>query len=830
MLPSFSSFNTPEPHLNYANLSNWYISGKAAPRNNRFLLTRDLGEMKQGSVFNIILSETFQFLAEEGNKPYIVKLNGIGEYCFIEEGTNRLFKILGGNDKYPDGKEYNIIDKLFVVASEDVIIDVPTEVVKEEPKQLTSSTVAIPGPKGDKGDKGEPGERGERGFIGDRGEKGDKGDKGDTGPQGGPQGPKGEPGERGIDGLQGEKGDKGDKGDTGDKGETGSIGPRGEKGEKGDTGAEGPIGAVGKTGPRGPRGLKGDKGDKGDPGQKGEPGPRGEKGDQGIPGPKGETGSVGIAGERGDKGDKGDKGEPGEVGVAVAKFPLKLEEKTLSVEQQFLNDLVTKATATYSAQGGGGGNLIVKHEGRRLTSAAKSINFTGNAISSVSTDGKNINIDIVGGGGAPTSNRFTYADEPPENPINGDRWFESDTGKYFVYIDDGDSSQWVQIVTGAAGSPGTGVANALIDTDGDLILTLTDSSVINVGNVIGPIGATGATGPQGSTGATGATGPAGPPGSGVAGNNDVGVLYLKNNLTETTITTANERQVVHGTYQTGLLTNFESHTDGNGHTSLKYTGTGGRFHVIITFNFYSDNNTMCGFYIGKNSNFGTNLDPNGDRISESEVYANAGSSNSKPVAATVQTILDLNTNDRLFAICQNKTQNTSIRVEFLKLVAVTLTSETGTGVANALIDTDGDLVLTLTDSSVINAGNVLTEVSPQEDTLSIYIDASPDIITTGKKAFKLIPYNCEVVSWYIISNAIGTIEFDIKKSTFADYPTTTSIVGTTADYPSLDNELKNSNINVTGWSPLYEGDVVDFYINSNVNVQNIGLFIKIRRI
>jgi hypothetical protein len=55
-------------------------------------------------------------------------------------------------------------------------------------------------------------------------------------------------------------------------------------------------------------------------------------------------------------------------------------------------------------------------------------------------------------------------------------------------------------------------------------------------------------------------------------------------------------------------------------------------------------------------------------------------------------------------------------------------------------------------------------------------------------------------------------------------------VGTTADYPSLDNELKNSNINVTGWSPLYEGDVVDFYINSNVNVQNIGLFIKIRRI
>jgi hypothetical protein len=445
MLPSFSSFNTPEPRLNYVNLSNWFISNSAAPRNNRFLLTRDLGEMKQGSVFSIILQETFQFLIEEGNKPYIIKLNGIGEYCFIEEGTNRLFKILGGNDKYQDGREYNIIDKLFVLENEGIITNAVAEVVKEEPKQFVTPTpISLSGPKGDIGEKGE---RGERGFIGDRGEKGDKGDKGDTGPQG-PQGPKGEPGERGTDGLQGEKGDKGDKGDTGDKGETGSIGPRGEKGEKGDTGAEGPTGAVGKTGPRGPRGLKGDKGDKGDPGQKGEPGPRGEKGDPGIQGAKGEKGDVGLAGANGAPGPigpKGDKGDRGEVGVATAIYPLKLEDKTISVETKFFNDLIGDTGKKYSAQGGGGSNLTVKHEGRRLSSATKSINFTGPGISSVSTDGKNINLTFSGGGGGTAANRFTYAPNPPEDPINGDRWFKSTTGQYFVFIDDGDSSQWVEI-------------------------------------------------------------------------------------------------------------------------------------------------------------------------------------------------------------------------------------------------------------------------------------------------------------------------------------------------------------------------------------------------
>ena len=432
--------------MNYANLSNWYISGKAAPRNNRFLLTRDLGEMKQGSVFNIILSETFQFLTEEGNKPYIVKLNGIGEYCFVEEGTNRLFKILGGNDKYPDGKEYNIIDKLFVVASEGVIDDSVAEVIKEEPKQLEAPTpIMLPGSKGDNGEKGD---RGERGFIGDRGEKGEKGDKGepgDIGPQG-IQGPKGDTGERGTDGLQGEIGPKGDRGDTGDKGEVGPIGPRGEKGEKGDTGPQGPIGLSGPPGPRGPRGAKGDRGPSGDKGEAGETGPKGERGAQGIQGAQGAKGDVGpqgpagVAGEAGPIGPKGDTGEPG---VVAATFPLKLEKKTLSIESKYLNDLVAHV-GKHSAQGGGGGNLIVKHEGSRLTSAAKSINFTGTGISSVSSDGKNINIDISGGG-TTVANRFTYAPVPPEGAINGDRWFNSLTGRYFVYIDDGDSSQWVEI-------------------------------------------------------------------------------------------------------------------------------------------------------------------------------------------------------------------------------------------------------------------------------------------------------------------------------------------------------------------------------------------------
>jgi hypothetical protein len=119
----------------------------------------------------------------------------------------------------------------------------------------------------------------------------------------------------------------------------------------------------------------------------------------------------------------------------------------------------------------------------------------------------------------------------------------------------------------------------------------------------------------------------------------------------------------------GTLDNFIKDTSTN---SLKYTGTGGRFHVITTFNFYEGNQNTCGFYIGLNTDDTTSLDPDVNRISESEIYANSGNPSSQPIAATIQTILDLNTNDRVFFIVQNKEAATDITVEFMKLIIMQL--------------------------------------------------------------------------------------------------------------------------------------------------------------
>lgn len=116
---------------------------------------------------------------------------------------------------------------------------------------------------------------------------------------------------------------------------------------------------------------------------------------------------------------------------------------------------------------------------------------------------------------------------------------------------------------------------------------------------------------------------------------------------------------------------------------------------------------------------------------------------------------------------------------------------------------------------------------PSEDVLSVFIDSTPDGISTGKKAYRFIPYDCQALEWYVVAGQTGSIQFDVKKSSFTNYPSTTSVVG--LDYPSLSGQFKNSNTGITAWTGLSAGDMVDFVINSNTGIQSVGLFVKIRR-
>ena len=40
--------------------------------------------------------------------------------------------------------------------------------------------------------------------------------------------------------------------------------------------------------------------------------------------------------------------------------------------------------------------------------------------------------------------KFTVSISTPSSPISGDRWYDTNSGILYTYIDDGNSQQWVQ--------------------------------------------------------------------------------------------------------------------------------------------------------------------------------------------------------------------------------------------------------------------------------------------------------------------------------------------------------------------------------------------------
>lgn len=116
--------------------------------------------------------------------------------------------------------------------------------------------------------------------------------------------------------------------------------------------------------------------------------------------------------------------------------------------------------------------------------------FTNARAIAAFTEGSGINIDANGlitatvTGGTST----TVSSTAPVSPSNGDIWVDSDTGQYFIYLNDGTSSQWVEFNSGTSGgsggASGSGVGVAAITLDSftgngvqtQFILSVTPSS------------------------------------------------------------------------------------------------------------------------------------------------------------------------------------------------------------------------------------------------------------------------------------------------------------------------------------------------------------------
>ena len=104
------------------------------------------------------------------------------------------------------------------------------------------------------------------------------------------------------------------------------------------------------------------------------------------------------------------------------------------------------------------------------------------------------------------------------------------------------------------------------------------------------------------------------------------------------------------------------------------------------------------------------------------------------------------------------------------------------------------------------------------------IDGGGSAIATGSKGFIQVPNNFIIQQWDIIAD-LQTTSFivDVRKSSYDNLPTTTSIVG--SDFLTLTNQQKNRNLSVS-WTNISAGDFVEFYVTDASNASMINISLK----
>lgn len=111
----------------------------------------------------------------------------------------------------------------------------------------------------------------------------------------------------------------------------------------------------------------------------------------------------------------------------------------------------------------------------------------------------------------------------------------------------------------------------------------------------------------------------------------------------------------------------------------------------------------------------------------------------------------------------------------------------------------------------------------------IVIDGGGSAVTTGSKGFIQIPFGATISAWTVLADQSGSIVMDVKRSTYAAFPTTASIVGG-GNAPTL-SSAQNNTAAPSGWTStaITAGDVLEFSVSSASTVTRVTVQLKLTR-
>jgi len=125
-----------------------------------------------------------------------------------------------------------------------------------------------------------------------------------------------------------------------------------------------------------------------------------------------------------------------------------------------------------------------------------------------------------------------------------------------------------------------------------------------------------------------------------------------------------------------------------------------------------------------------------------------------------------------------------------------------------------------------------TAVSDNIKTASItfVIDGGSSAITTGQKGHLRIPFGCEIQSVTLLADQTGSIQVDIWKDTYGNFPPTDGDSITGGNEPAISSAQKYEDTTLSGWTKtINAGDVLAFNVDSCSTITRVTIALKVKK-
>jgi len=151
----------------------------------------------------------------------------------------------------------------------------------------------------------------------------------------------------------------------------------------------------------------------------------------------------------------------------------------------------------------------------------------------------------------------------------------------------------------------------------------------------------------------------------------------------------------------------------------------------------------------------------------------------------------------------------------------------------ATYDTDDDGTVDeaegVTDNSIVD-DDVSDSADIKISAIEIIIDGGGQAISTGVAGDIEVPFNCTILQATALADQTGSIQVDIWKDTYANFPPTDADSITASAPVSISSSNKSQDSTLSGWTTtINAGDILRFNVDSASIIQRCTISLKVRK-